>query len=275
MYISSSIALIFPLAVAATLSPAPPGGSNPTAPAIDTPSYFTAGNKFLITWKADLTACGPKVDLVLLYGPSPASMEPLLYIAQGITNDGKYEYTPSTDLKPSAEPNRYALELVCTKDQSYQYTNRFTLDNPSYSGSASSSTTTSTSSGTQSVPSTSTSDSTSSTKTLTKTMTMNQPYGSVSSSIVLLAPIQNNSTTTASTTVRTEASSVGSTTTVPPTTTITTSASSSTSPASPRSSSSSSSSSSSANPQQTGAAAHIKSGAGGLLAAAAFGLLAL
>ena len=128
---SAALALYAPSVAAITV----PGGSDPTAGAVYTPdstSTVTAGQPFNITWEPTTSGCGNTVALALLYGSSPSTMNALSYVISSTDNNGSYEWTPSTDLKPTDSDYKYGIELICESTQAYQYTSRFSLANSGF-----------------------------------------------------------------------------------------------------------------------------------------------
>jgi len=128
------------LAVASAITV--PGGSDPTGPAIYQPglaSVVPVGTPFVITWDQKNAAdCGQTVDLVLLHGKSAATMQAISYIAQKAMNNGSLAWTPSNTLEPGQ--TGYGIELICSKNNAYQYTTQFGIANDNYvAGSSSSS----------------------------------------------------------------------------------------------------------------------------------------
>ncbi|KAF2151746.1 hypothetical protein K461DRAFT_268877 [Myriangium duriaei CBS 260.36] len=242
-----------------------PGGSNPTAGAVTAPdstSSVTAGQSFKVQWNSsDSAVCGDKVDLVLLYGPSPAQMNAQDYIVQGIANSGSYDWTPSTGLKASDDTNKYGIELICQSTKAYQYTTRFQIanKNPTSSSASASSpaggytSSTGSSSGSHSA----TSSATASSSSAASSDEPKYPTGNSTTA----AGTTGAATTSTATSSGHHSSSTGS-------------SSGSKTSGSGASSTGSSTSSSASAASSGNAADHLKAGFGGLLAAAAVAALA-
>jgi hypothetical protein len=104
----------------------PDYSKNPSGNAIALPGLndeVPVGEPYTITW--DPTTKGP-VSLVLLRGPS-TNVVPLVTIAENIPNNGKYVWTPSTDLEPDV--THYGLLLVDDPTGQYQYSTQFGISN--------------------------------------------------------------------------------------------------------------------------------------------------
>lgn len=102
----------------------PPEGNAISKPGIDDP--VEAGKPFTIEWKADTK--GP-ISIVLLRGPSK-NVKPIDTLAEKIDNKGKFEWTPSKDLKP--DTTHYGIMIVVEENGQYQYSTQFGVKNPDY-----------------------------------------------------------------------------------------------------------------------------------------------
>jgi len=99
-----------------------PEGNPISAPGLN--QIVPEGEPFTITWQA--TTPGT-VTLVLLQGPS-TNVKPLYPIVQNYPNNGKYVWTPSTDLTP--DTTHYGIQLIVDATGQYQYSTQFGISGP-------------------------------------------------------------------------------------------------------------------------------------------------
>jgi Ser-Thr-rich glycosyl-phosphatidyl-inositol-anchored membrane family len=131
--VAAASAYTYPTPFNPTASGAGPSGNAIYTP--DTTSPATLGEAYEITW--DPTTPGP-VALVLCQGPS-TDCEPILTIADSISNSGEFTWTP-TDLTPSSSSSGgYGIMLIDYTTEAYQYSTQFGLLAGSSSVSSSSS----------------------------------------------------------------------------------------------------------------------------------------
>ncbi|KAL4869209.1 Ser-Thr-rich glycosyl-phosphatidyl-inositol-anchored membrane family-domain-containing protein [Aspergillus spectabilis] len=179
----------------------PDYSQTPTGNPILTPSLdeqVPAGLPYTITW--DPTTQGP-VSLVLLHGPS-ANVVPMAIIAENISNDGEYVWTPSSELQPDV--THYGLLLVVeagpNKGQ-YQYSTQFGVSNPEYGeDNGSSNTTTNSAIPTVSTPSSASTTHSHETATKTTTTITTPTTTATTSTATTSTAITSTSTTSTSTT---------------------------------------------------------------------------
>lgn len=115
------------LAALASAYTQPDYSKPPTGNPIYTPGLnqqVPVGSPFEITWQP--TTPGT-VSLVLLRGPS-TNVKPLYAIAENIPNNGKFSWTPSTQLQNDV--THYGLLLVDDATGQYQYSTQFGIKNP-------------------------------------------------------------------------------------------------------------------------------------------------
>ncbi|KAK0307880.1 hypothetical protein LTR01_005212 [Friedmanniomyces endolithicus] len=160
-----------------------PTGTGPVGNPIYEPglnSVVPVGQGFTVTWGPTNTTAGT-VTLVLLKGPSTNAV-PQYALVEKTPNNGKWVWTPSTDLAPG--DIGYGIQLIDDATGAYQYSTQFGISNPNYkpvstSSSASSTASTTSTKSASATSSASTTKSASSTKsvagvtTVTTTATAN------------------------------------------------------------------------------------------------------
>ncbi|KAK5139236.1 hypothetical protein LTR32_007525, partial [Rachicladosporium monterosium] len=108
-----------------------PTGTGPVGNPIYEPglnSVVPVGQGFTVTWGPTNTTAGT-VTLVLLKGPSTNAV-PQYALVEKTPNNGKWVWTPSTDLAPG--DTGYGIQLIDDATGAYQYSTQFGISNPNY-----------------------------------------------------------------------------------------------------------------------------------------------
>ncbi|KAI5301547.1 hypothetical protein KEM55_001660, partial [Ascosphaera atra] len=105
-----------------------PSGNAIYNPGLD--QQVEVGKPFEISWNP--TTSG-NVSIILLRGPSE-DVQPIATIADSISNDGSYSWTPSTSLEN--DKTHYGIEIVVEGTGQYQYSPQFGIKNDKTSSSS-------------------------------------------------------------------------------------------------------------------------------------------